>query len=403
MALIYKLQSGGKALSDNTYVFKKKLPKNLSELKTEQKKEIKFYAESKAKEILAEAKAKSAETKYQEDLKNNNVPWYMKKVGVMNNTPEEKVKIKGELSKIQSKKDQRSFDDKLESIGLDLATSILPELPLMKYVKPATKLVKKSDDYIESYNKYNSIQKKLTDETHALKNKMYQLAETKPTKSVENVKGELKNIGYINKPNNANYLNEFDLRFVNPNKFKIDNLKIIAEHGKQPLLKKKNFPNLKTREIDSILENSFIPEEQLQNAKTISDLHYDNGWGLNFTKTIENHMNKNNISLEDLKNRALERKNITENFVSHNGSVNKHLANEQMHYSKYKDKNYDIDVNKFAEEAEDIQLSPEELLEFSKEEKLNMLKQDLKNKFKGIDAFQGIKLNKKGGIIYGNS
>jgi hypothetical protein len=98
-----------------------------------------------------------------------------------------------------------------------------------------------------------------------------------------------------------------------------------------------------------------------------------------------------------------ERKNITENFVSHNGSVNKHLANEQMHYSKYKDKNYDIDVNKFAEEAEDIQLSPEELLEFSKEEKLNMLKQDLKNKFKGIDAFQGIKLNKKGGIIYGNS
>jgi hypothetical protein len=323
MALIYKLQSGGKALSDNTYVFKKKLPKNLSELKTEQKKEIKFYAESKAKEILAEAKAKSAETKYQEDLKNNNVPWYMKKVGVMNNTPEEKVKIKGELSKIQSKKDQRSFDDKLESIGLDLATSILPELPLMKYVKPATKLVKKSDDYIESYNKYNSIQKKLTDETHALKNKMYQLAETKPTKSVENVKGELKNIGYINKPNNANYLNEFDLRFVNPNKFKIDNLKIIAEHGKQPLLKKKNFPNLKTREIDSILENSFIPEEQLQNAKTISDLHYDNGWGLNFTKTIENHMNKNNISLEDLKNRALERKNITENFVSHNGSVKK--------------------------------------------------------------------------------
>ena len=74
-----------------------------------------------------------------------------------------------------------------------------------------------------------------------------------------------------------------------------------------------------------------------------------------------------------------------------------------MHYSKYKDKLHNIDADNFAIEAEDIQLTPEEMAEYKKfadKNKANLLKQDLKEKYKGIDAFQSVKLNKKGGLIY---
>ena len=145
MALIYKFQEGNKLKlqSDNTSVVNKKFPKSLAEAKLEGKKSIEAEARIQAEQLVARKNAEAKEAKYQKDLKEGNVPWYQKKVSVVNNTPEEKIGIHGELAKLQTIKNQRTTQEKLDDAALEVMTSIIPELPLLKYVKPAAKVVEK--------------------------------------------------------------------------------------------------------------------------------------------------------------------------------------------------------------------------------------------------------------------
>jgi hypothetical protein len=151
MALIYKFQEGNKLKlqSDNTSVVNKKFPKSLAEAKLEGKKSIEAEARIQAEQLVARKNAEAKEAKYQKDLKEGNVPWYQKKVSVVNNTPEEKIGIHGELAKLQTVKNQRSTQEKLDDAALEVMTSIVPELPLLKYVKPASKLIKKTPKLIK--------------------------------------------------------------------------------------------------------------------------------------------------------------------------------------------------------------------------------------------------------------
>jgi hypothetical protein len=136
--------TGVRPIQDNTRVVQTNFPKNLDELKAEQKKEINYQARKQAEQLLAINNAKNKETQYQKDLKEGNVPWYEKRASFANNTPEEQVGIKGELAKLQTIKNQRSTQEKLDDASLDVLTSIVPELPLLKYIKPAASLNKGS-------------------------------------------------------------------------------------------------------------------------------------------------------------------------------------------------------------------------------------------------------------------
>jgi hypothetical protein len=144
MALIYKYQQGTRAVSDNTSVVQKKFPKSLAEAKIEGKKTIEAEAKKQAEQLVAERNAEAKEAKYQKDLKEGNIPWYQKKTGFVNNTPEEKIGMKGELAKLQTVKNQRSTQEKLDDAALEVMTSVIPELPLLKYIKPTSKVVEKA-------------------------------------------------------------------------------------------------------------------------------------------------------------------------------------------------------------------------------------------------------------------
>jgi len=136
--------TGVRPIQDNTRVVQTNFPKNLDELKVEQKKEINYQARKQAEQLLAINNAKNKETQYQKDLKEGNVPWYEKRASFANNTPEEQVGIKGELARLQTIDNQRSTQEKLDDASLDVLTSIVPELPLLKYIKPAASLNKGS-------------------------------------------------------------------------------------------------------------------------------------------------------------------------------------------------------------------------------------------------------------------
>ena len=136
--------TGVRPIQDNTRVVQTNFPKNLDELKVEQKKEINYQARKQAEQLLAANNAKNKEALYQKDLKEGNVPWYEKRASFANNTPKEQVGIKGELAKLQTIKNQRSTQEKLDDASLDVLTSVVPELPLLKYLKPAASLNKGS-------------------------------------------------------------------------------------------------------------------------------------------------------------------------------------------------------------------------------------------------------------------
>jgi hypothetical protein len=133
--------TGVRPIQDNTRVVQTNFPKNLDELKAEQKKEINYQARKQAEQLMAINNAKNKEAQYQKDLKEGKVK---KRISFMNYTPEEEVGIKGELARLQTIDNQRSTQEKLDDASLDVLTSIVPELPLLKYIKPAASLNKGS-------------------------------------------------------------------------------------------------------------------------------------------------------------------------------------------------------------------------------------------------------------------
>jgi hypothetical protein len=133
--------TGVRPIQDNTRVVQTNFPKNLDELKVEQKKEINYQARKQAEQLMAINNAKNKEAQYQKDLKEGKVK---KRISFMNYTPEEEVDIRGELARLRTIDNQRSTQEKLDDASLDVLTSVVPELPLLKYLKPAASLNKSS-------------------------------------------------------------------------------------------------------------------------------------------------------------------------------------------------------------------------------------------------------------------
>jgi len=244
---------------------------------------------------------------------------------------------------------------------------------------------------------------KTTDEVESL---IKEIEDTKPiaTEYKINDPNINKNNGIIDKPKDPNYLNDFGLRFVDDTKFKdTDELKILAEHGKQPKITAESFPNKREKVLDEFID-SFYDKEKINNSNNLDILLKDNnGWNFELNNYTKSLVDKHKITLDEVKNRIKKRSKLEDYISDYGSNVKKDLAKRQMNYAKYKDKLHDIDADNFAIEADDIQLTPEEIAEYKKfadKNKARILKEDLKDKYKGIDAFQGIKLNKKGGLIY---
>ena len=250
----------------------------------------------------------------------------------------------------------------------------------------------------------NEIEETKAKDLQTKRNLLYKRAELKkPTVKNKDINSGKYNekYGSIEKPKDEDYLNNFDdLRFKDVG---IDELKILAEHGKQPKITAKSFPNKEEKILDEFI-SAFPDERQIHNSSSLEELLNDNNdWGFEINDYAKELARKHNLSLDKIKNRLKEKNKLEEYISDYGDDVKKDLAEKQMHYSKYKDKLHNIDADNFAIEAEDIQLTPEEIAEYKKiadKNKANLLKQDLKEKYKGIDAFQSVKLNKKGGLIY---
>jgi hypothetical protein len=187
-------------------------------------------------------------------------------------------------------------------------------------------------------------------------------------------------------------------------KFNPDPLKILAEHGKQKLITKSELVTERQAKMDEYLKN-LSNFQHVKDAKIMSDLDQADDWGLNMYSLAKEDLKKNNISLEELKNRVLDfekgHKDKSDYITTHFGrGAEKELAQSYIERDKLATgttpENYAIDM-------EDIQLTAEEIADFKKnasKEDLKMFKEHFSKPYKGINAFQGIRLNKKGGLIY---
>jgi hypothetical protein len=198
----------------------------------------------------------------------------------------------------------------------------------------------------------------------------------------------------------VNYLtkkaNELDL-----NNIDIDRLKILSQYGKQKKITKPELVTERQAVLDEYLKN-LSNFNNIYDAKILSDLDVSDGYGLNLYSMAEPFLKKENVSLEELKERAKElelgQKLGLDYITTHyNRGATKDLARS---YKERDQQLFDTNLENYAKEMEDIQLTPEEFRKNASAEDWKIFKENFQKPYKGINAFQSVRLNKKGGILY---